>query len=73
MPDFGGTNSKKSGPRFLTIALGALVLGAIAVSLDQPVAAQQVTAAITGRVADPSDAVIPGAKVTAKDVARGTV
>ncbi len=34
---------------------------------------QQVTAAITGKVVDPSGAAIVGAKVTAKDTARGTL
>ena len=34
---------------------------------------QQVTAAITGKVTDPSDSAIVGAKVVAKDIARGTV
>ena len=34
---------------------------------------QQVSAAITGKVTDPSDAPLAGAKVTATDVARGTV
>ncbi|MEO8659905.1 MAG: carboxypeptidase-like regulatory domain-containing protein [Bryobacteraceae bacterium] len=33
---------------------------------------QQVTAAITGKVSDPSDAPVSGAKVTAKDLDRGT-
>ena len=35
--------------------------------------AQQVTAAITGTVADPSGAPVNGAKVTAKDLERGTL
>ena len=34
--------------------------------------AQEVTAAITGKVTDPSGAAIAGATVTAKDVDRGT-
>ncbi len=50
-----------------------LISAALFVILSQPLQAQQVTAAITGRVSDPSDAAIPGAKVTAKDTARGTV
>ncbi len=37
------------------------------------VSAQEVTAAFTGQVTDPSGAAIVGAKVTAKDVERGTV
>ena len=42
-------------------------------SLGQPARAQQVTAAITGQVVDPSGAAIIGAKVTARDLDRGTV
>ncbi len=38
----------------------------------QPTWAQDVTAAITGTVVDPSGAPITGAKVTAKDIDRGT-
>ena len=35
--------------------------------------AQEVTGGITGTITDPSGAAIPNAKVTATDVARGTV
>ncbi len=38
-----------------------------------PVHAQEVTAAITGKVTDPSGAVLSGAQVTATDTQRGTV
>jgi len=38
-----------------------------------PLAAQQVTASITGQVTDPSGAAVAGATVTAKDQDRGTV
>src|SRR5512147_2150333 len=34
---------------------------------------QQVTASITGKVTDPTSAIIVGAKVTAKDLDRGTL
>src|SRR5438034_987967 len=54
---------------FLTLACATAVLLA-----DPGVAwSQQVTAAITGKVTDPSGAAVPGASVTAKDVERGTV
>lgn len=55
--------------RFL---VGLAVLGGLGLSLVTPVAAQEVTAAITGRVTDPSGATVPGAKVTATDKMRGT-
>src|SRR5258708_37836941 len=48
-------------------ALVILVLLAPALTLGQ-----EVTAAITGRVMDPSGAALPSATVTAKDVDRGT-
>src|ERR1041384_8337142 len=35
--------------------------------------AQEVSAAVTGKITDPSGAVVAGATVTARDVARGTV
>ena len=47
-----------------------LFVGFLAV---QPAWSQQVTAAITGKVVDPSGASIAGAKVTAKDLDRGTL
>jgi hypothetical protein len=40
---------------------------------SRPVLGQQVNAAMLGRVVDPSDAPIVGAKVVAKDEARGTI
>src|SRR5258708_18498211 len=49
-------------------ALVILVLLAPALTLGQ-----EVTAAITGRIMDPSGAALPSATVTAKDVDRGTV
>ncbi len=47
----------------------------LAICLTIPDAAwgQQVTAAVTGKITDPSDAAIAGARVEAKDIARGTV
>ncbi len=49
-----------------------LVLAATFVMFEQVALSQQVTAVITGRVVDPSGAVIAGAKVTAKSAERGT-
>lgn len=49
------------------LAIAALIL------VSKPAAAQDVTAGLTGTVSDPTGAAIPGAKVTAQDVARGTV
>ena len=52
-------------PVFLSLFVGFLAV--------QPAWSQQVTAAITGKVVDPSGASIAGAKVTAKDLDRGTL
>jgi Carboxypeptidase regulatory-like domain/TonB-dependent Receptor Plug Domain len=49
------------------ITVGLIILGGRALR------AQEVTGGITGTVTDPSHAVVPNAKVTATDVARGTV
>src|ERR1035438_2155025 len=46
---------------------------AICLAMAESAWGQQVTAAITGKVTDPSDTAIVGAKVEAKDTARGTV
>ena len=46
---------------------------AICVTVPDAALGQQVTAAITGKITDPSDAAIAGARVEAKDIARGTV
>src|SRR3984885_7320706 len=50
------------------------VLSAVVISLVTPALspAQQVTAAITGRVTDASGATVPGANVVATDKDRGT-
>ena len=58
--------------RFSTILAGLAVLAGLGLCLVPPASAQEVTAAITGRVTDPSGAIIPGAKVTATDQNRGT-
>ena len=50
-----------------------LLFAVTCLSLGEPAWAQQVTAAITGQVVDPSGAAIIGAKVTARDLDRGTV
>ncbi|MBI3697288.1 MAG: TonB-dependent receptor [Acidobacteria bacterium] len=46
---------------------------ALVLAAAHPLLAQEVSAGITGRVTDPSGAAIVAAKVTAKDVDRGTV
>jgi hypothetical protein len=54
------------------LAFSLLALAGILVYVDVPVAFSQVTtAAIHGTVIDPSEAVIPGAKVTALDTSTG--
>jgi hypothetical protein len=50
-----------------------LLFLAICVTIPDAAWGQQVTAAITGKITDPSDAAIAGARVEAKDIARGTV
>jgi hypothetical protein len=54
------------------IRLAAALLLLIAFVTPQPAHAQQVMAAITGKVTDPSGAAIADAKVTATDTERGT-
>ena len=63
---------REDEPR-LTHLLLALFFIAICLTLPKPAWGQQVTAAITGKVTAPSDAPIVGAKIEAKDIARGTV
>jgi hypothetical protein len=46
---------------------------AICLTIPEAAWSQQVTAAIAGKITDPSDAVVAGARVEAKDIARGTV
>lgn len=60
-------------PSFWTTLVALCLLAAFLVALPQPAWSQQVTAAITGQVTDPSGAPIVNANVAAKDVARGTV
>src|SRR5205814_748943 len=62
---------RKSAPALSLILVWALAVGTMVLSLVKPVRAQEVTASITGTVADPTDAPVPGATVTAKDVDRG--
>src|SRR3989441_11503328 len=57
---------------FLLGVFWVFVVGTLPLNFAQLVRAQEVTAAIAGLVTDPSNAPIPGAKVTAKDAARGT-
>ncbi len=56
----------KCGLAVMTVAVLALLLSAAAAW------GQQVTAAVTGKVTDPTGAAVPGAKVTATDTERGT-
>jgi hypothetical protein len=62
---------ESSRNRFFICTLG-LFIATLMLTL-QPVWSQDVTAAITGNVVDPSDHPITGATVTAKDTNRGTV
>jgi hypothetical protein len=48
------------------------VLLLIAILISPPLAAQEVSAGITGAITDPSGAAVPGAGVTARDMDRGT-
>src|SRR3974390_745311 len=57
--------------RRTSLFLGLGVLAALLVG-EGTVAAQQVTATITGQVSDPSGAAVATAKITATDVERGT-
>ena len=50
-----------------------VVLASTVLSFPATTWGQQVTASITGKVADPSSGIIVGAKVTAKDLDRGTL
>jgi hypothetical protein len=55
--------------------LGFVLILAVALltALAQSGFAQEATAAITGKISDPSGAAVVGATVTAKDADRGTV
>src|SRR5580765_8395749 len=57
----------------LRYVLSTLWCLAMCLTIPELARGQQVTAAITGKVTDPSDSAIAGAKVAAKDIARGTV
>ena len=65
---------KVSTPQTRSGLIGILMLGLVACVALAPTTgwAQQVTAAITGKVTDPSGASIAGAKITATDVDRGS-
>ncbi len=52
--------------------IGIIALALIVVLAPAPACAQEVTATISGIVTDPSNASVVGAKVTAKDMDRGT-
>ncbi len=68
-----GLGFKRKDAVRLPYLLSALLFIAICLTLPEPTWGQQVTAAITGKVTDPSDAPIARAKVQAKDIERGTV
>src|ERR1700760_4909159 len=51
----------------------AAILLSLLVLATWPAWSQQVSAAIAGRVTDPSGGTIPGARVTATDIERGSV
>jgi hypothetical protein len=53
--------------------LPALLVLVICLSRPEPASGQQVTAAITGKITDPSTTPIAGAKIEVKDIERGTV
>jgi hypothetical protein len=59
--------------RFITGGVKVVALVALIVSVSPPGWAQQITAAITGKVTDSSGAPVPNAKVTATDTQRGAV
>ena len=58
--------------RSTSLCILGLIIAALVLTL-QPLRGQDVTAAITGNVVDPSDHAITGATVSAKDINRGTV
>src|SRR5262249_30345106 len=64
---------KSEGSVSLSYLLSTLFFLAVCIPIPELAWGQQVTAAITGKVTDPSDSAIAGAKVAAKDIARGTV
>ena len=63
--------SRKGSLSILFFAL--TLIGVLLFTFTTSARAQEVTAAITGTVTDPSGAAIPGAQVTATDVLRGTI
>ena len=66
-----GVSMKSNIAIRLGVAAALLLLAALAT--PQLAHGQQVTAAITGKVSDPSGAAVPEAKVTATDIERGSV
>ncbi len=65
-------HQKETYPGRCRIHAGLLLVCLISFLLPGRIRAQEVTAAITGRVTDPTGAAVPGAKVTATDTQRGT-
>src|SRR5580704_15335427 len=66
-----GVSMKSATAIGFSVAAALLLL--IALSMPQPSNGQQIMAASTGKVTDPSGAAVPDAKVTAVDNERGTV
>ena len=61
-----------SNSRYLRNSISVLSVLAL-LFMANPLQSQEVTAAINGQVTDPSGAAVSGAKVTVKDLDRGTV
>src|ERR1700761_4005812 len=59
--------------RCLGLQIPLAVLAILLVLMAVPASSQEVTAAINGMVTDPSGGAVAGAKVTAKDLDRGTI
>ncbi len=66
--------SRRSSTRYFAAGmLPVLFFVMILAPIVPPASAQEVSAGITGTVTDPTGAAIPGAKVTARDIQRGTI
>ena len=62
----------KRGGRRISCSYGLAVVLLLSLMTLAPIAGPGITAAITGRVTDPTGSAIAGAKVTATDTQRGT-
>jgi hypothetical protein len=63
----------RTGSTQLRSLLIVYLLAALVAAMAPAIRAQEITAAITGKVTDPSGAAVAGAQITATDVDRGTV